>query len=124
MLNIVRAHIQAGIREGLGSQYVLGGTLATFKEAFDTIAMVLNKKPSDKALSKLTLRVATFIFKMKTLIDKKEPTLSMEKYKRIVGKQIIDDRKAVKVLDLKKSPLKKMFEDSYKWLLQEDLLKE
>ena len=122
--DIARAHVEAGSREGLGSQYVLGGTQATFKEAFDTIAIVLNKKPSDKALSKSTLRVATFIFKLKSLINKKEPTLSMEKYKRIVGKQIIDDRKAVKDLDHKRTPLKKMFEDSYTWLMQENLLKE
>jgi len=122
--DIARAHIEAGKREGLGSQYVLGGTQATFKEAFDTIAMVLNKKPLDKALSKSVLRVATFIFKLKSLIDKKEPMLSMEKYKRIVGKQIIDDRKAVKDLDLKRTSLRKMIVDSYQWLLQENLLKE
>lgn len=122
--DIARAHVQAGIREGLGSQYVLGGTQATFKEAFDTIAIVLNKKPLDKPLSKSTLRVATFIFKLKSLIDKKEPTLSMDKYKRIVGEQIIDDRKAVKALDHKRTPLKQMFEDSYQWLLQENLLNE
>jgi len=121
--DIARAHIQAAEKEVVGKQYVLGGTQASFQEAFDTIAMVLNKKPSDKALSKSMLRVATFIFKLKSLIDKKEPMLSMEKYKRIVGKQIIDDRKAVKDLELKKTPLKKMFEDSYRWLLQEDLLK-
>ncbi len=122
--DIARAHVEAGIREGLESQYVLGGTQATFKEAFDTIAMVLNKKPLDKALSKSALRAATFIFKLKSLIDKKEPMLSMEKYKRIVGKQIIDDRKAVKDLDLKRTSLKKMIEDSYQWLLRENLLKE
>lgn len=121
--DIARAHVQAAEKEVVGRQYVLGGTQASFKEAFDTIAMILNKKPSDKALSKSTLRLATFIFKLKSLIDKKEPMLSMEKYKRIVGKQIIDDRKAAKDLDLKKTPLKKMFEDSYRWLLQEDLLK-
>ena len=122
--DIACAHIQAAEKEVVGRQYVLGGTQASFKEAFDTIAMILNKKPSNKALSKSTLRLATFIFKLKSLIDKKEPMLTMEKYKRIVGKQIIDDRKAVKDLDLKKTPLKEMFEDSYRWLLQEDLLKE
>lgn len=122
--DIARAHVQAGIREGLERQYVLGGTQATFKEAFDTIASVLNKKPLDKALSKPMLRAAVFIFQLKSWIDKKEPALSLEKYKRIVGRQIIDDRRAIRDLDHRKTPLKKMFEDSYNWLLQENLLKE
>jgi len=122
--DIARAHVQAGIREGLERQYVLGGTQATFKEAFDTIASVLNKKPLDKPLSKPMLRAAVFIFQLKSWIDKKEPVLSLEKYKRIVGKQIIDDLRAVRDLDHRKTPLKKMFEDSYNWLLQENLLKE
>ena len=122
--DIVRAHIQAAEKETLENQYVLGGTQASFKEAFDTIAMILNKQPSNKALSRLTLRAATYFFILKSLIDKKEPMLTMEKYKRLVGKQIIDDRRAVKDLGLKRSSLKKMFADSYSWLLQENLLKE
>jgi dihydroflavonol-4-reductase len=122
--DIVRAHIQAAEKEGLRNQYVLGGTQATFREAFDTIAELLNKKRLDKALSKSTLRAATYFFALKSLIDKKEPLITLEKYKRLVGRQIIDDRRAVKDLDLKKSPLKKMFADSYAWLVQENLLKE
>jgi len=70
------------------------------------------------------LRAAVFIFQLKSWIDKKEPALSLEKYKRIVGRQIIDDRRAIRDLDHRKTPLKKMFEDSYNWLLQENLLKE
>jgi nucleoside-diphosphate-sugar epimerase len=120
--DIVRAHIRAGEKESVGNQYVLGGTQASFKEAFDTIAVILKKKPCDKALSRSALRAATYFFMLKSLIDKKEPMITMEKYKRLVGKQIIDDRRAVKELDLKRSPLKKMFSDSYNWLLQENLL--
>lgn len=120
--DIARAHVQAAKKEAVGPQYVLGGTQASFRDAFNTIAEVLNKKPIDKGLSKAVLCFAVYLFKLKSFIDKKEPMMTMEKYKRLVGKQIIDDRRAIMDLGLKKAPLKEMFTDSYQWLLQEKLL--
>jgi len=120
--DIVCAHIQAAKKEAVENQYVLGGTQASFKEIFDTIAELLNKKPLDKALSKTKLQAATYLCLLKSLVDRKEPTITMEKYKRLVGKQILDDRRAVRDLNLKKTPLKEMFADSYRWLQQENLL--
>ena len=104
--DIARAHVQAAKKNAAGPQYVLGGTQASFREAFNTIAEVLDKRPIDKALPKAVLRFAVYLFMLKSLIDKKEPMMTMEKYKRLVGKQIIDDRRAVMDLGLRKATLK------------------
>jgi nucleoside-diphosphate-sugar epimerase len=120
--DIIGAHISAAVKPSPGPQYVLGGTQATFKEVFNTIEKMLGKPISNKVLSKTKLRLAMNLFMLKSLFDHKEPLIGPEKYKRLVGKQIIDDSKAVKELVHKKTSLEKMLTDSYKWLEKENLL--
>jgi len=122
--DIIGTHISAAVISSPGQQYVLGGTQASFKEVFNTIQKMLGKPVSNNVLSKAKLRLAMNWFMLKSLFDRKEPLIGPEKFKRLVGKQIIDDRMAVKELCHKKTSLEKMLIDSYKWLEQENLLKE
>ena len=120
--DIVRAHIAAAEVESPLGQYVLGGTPARFTEVFHTIENILGRKHSTKVISKSKLQAAMYLLKLKSWFDHQEPLITEEKYKRLVGTQLCDDRLAQRDLALKKTSLEEMFTDSYQWLLQENLL--
>lgn len=120
--DIVRAHIAAAEIESPRGQYVIGGTPARFEEIFNTIETILGKQHSGKVISKSKLWTAMYLFKLKSWIDKKEPLITQEKYKRLIGTQLCDDRAAIRDLGLKRTSLQQMFTDSYEWLLRENLL--
>ena len=122
MRDVVCAHIAAAEIENPQGQYVIGGTPARFEEIFNTIETILGREHSGKVISKSKLWIATNLFRFKSWIDKKEPLITQEKYKRLIGTQLCDDQAALRDLGLKRSSLQQMFTDSYEWLLQENLL--
>ena len=120
--DIVRAHIAAAEIENPLGQYVLGGTPVSFKEVFQTIENILGRPHSGKVISKSKLKTAMYLLQLKSWFDRQEPMITEEKYKRLVGTQLCDDRLAQRDLALQRTSLEKMFTDSYQWLLQENLL--
>ena len=120
--DVVCAHIQAAEIDNPQGQYVIGGTPARFEEIFNTIETILGREHSGKVISKTKLWTAMNLFKIKSWLDGKEPLITQEKYKRLIGTQLCDDRAAIRDLGLKRSSLQQMFTDSYEWLLQENLL--
>ena len=120
--DIAEAHVAAAEQENPLEQYVLGGTAAGFEEVFAVIEKILGLPHSGRVLSKGKLRAAMQILRVKSWFDGREPLVTLEKYKRLVGTQLCDDRLAVRDLGLKKTSLETMFSDSYRWLKQENLL--
>ena len=122
--DIIRAHIAAAeIDQPLG-QYVLGGTAARFEEIFAVIENLFGRPHSGRVISKNKLQTAMYLFRVKSWFDRKEPLITREKYLRLVGTQLCDDRLAIRDLGLKKTSLEEMFSDSHCWLLKENLLNE
>ncbi len=120
--DIARAHIAAFEQGGTGENYILGGTVASFKEVFQEIEKILGKEPSTKMLTTTKLKLAMYLFQMKSLMDHQEPTVTPAKFKRLVGALICDDSKARQQLNFATVPLRQMLTDSYDWLVRENLL--
>lgn len=96
---------------------------ASFKEVFNEIEKMLGKKPSVKVESKFKLKLATYLFSLKSKIDGKEPLVTPEKHKRLVGSITCNYDKAKNRLNYHTSSLSKMLLDSYVWLKNENLLR-
>ncbi|WP_035218425.1 NAD-dependent epimerase/dehydratase family protein [Desulfatibacillum aliphaticivorans] len=120
--DIAAAHIAAAEHENPEIQYVLGGTPAAFEQVFAVIEKILGMPHSGKLISKNKLKAFTYLLQIKSWFDGKEPLITLEKYKRLVGTQLCHDQLAVHDLGLQKAPLEEMFTDSYHWLRQENLL--
>ncbi len=120
--DVVSAHIAAAEIDNPLGQYVIGGTPTQFEKVFAVIESILGRPHDGKVISKGKLALATQLFKIKSWFDHKEPLVTREKYMRLVGTQLCDDRLAIRDLGLKHAPLEEMFNDSYQWLLRENLL--
>jgi nucleoside-diphosphate-sugar epimerase len=122
--DIVDAHISAVDRGAAGENYLLGGVEASFKQVVDEIRRVAGMPPSGRVLPKLALRVAMVASMVKTRLDHKPPLLTPERYARAVGAVVCNDAKAVRDLGYRRSSLRQMIEDTYRWLEREHLLDE
>lgn len=120
--DIARAHIAAFEKGSTGENYILGGLVASFEEVFHEIGKMLGKGPSEKILSGTKLKLAMYLFLLRSLIDHKEPTITPAKFKRLVGHLICNDDKSRHQLGFVTVTLREMLTDSYDWLLKENLL--
>jgi dihydroflavonol-4-reductase len=120
--DVANAHIVASEKGIPGENYILGGTVASFKEIFNEIEKILGKEPSTEILTRTKLKLAMYLFQLKSLIDHKEPMVTPAKFKRLVGTLTCDDSKARQQLSFATVPLRQMLADSYDWLVRENLL--
>jgi dihydroflavonol-4-reductase len=120
--DIANAHINAVDVGGNAENFLLGGVEASFKEVFNEIERMLGKKLTTTVESKSKIKLAAFIYGIKSKFDGKEPLVTPEKYKRLVGSITCNYNKAKNELDYQTSSLPKMLTDSYEWLKKENLL--
>lgn len=120
--DIVDAHINAVDMGVDGENYLLGGVEASFIEVFNEIEKLLGKEISTSIQPKLKIKLASYIFSLKSKFDGKEPFITYEKYKRLVGRVACNYDKAIRTLDYHTSSINQMINDSYNWLKKENLL--
>jgi dihydroflavonol-4-reductase len=120
--DIVDAHINAVDKGVDGDNYLLGGAETSFKDVFNEIEKLLGKKISTSIQPKWKIKLASYIFSLKSKIDGKEPLVTYEKYKRLVGRVACNYDKAIRTLDYHTSSISQMINDSYSWLKKENLL--
>ena len=117
--DIVAAHCAAVDHGGIGQNFLLGGTEATFLELVNAIQDTLGKPRSTRVMPRGVVRIACWLSMSRSLFDGKEPMLTPEKYRRAVGTIICDCTKAVRELGYRTSPLSSMLADTIAWLRAE-----
>ena len=120
--DVVDAHIAAVERGQSGENYVLGGVQASFKEVVNQIQSILGRPQSRRATPDVLLRVGLWAAEAKSTIDRREPALTPERYRRAVGNLRCDDEKARHELAYRHTDLRTMLTDTIDWLRQEHLL--
>ena len=120
--DIVAAHCAAVDHGGVGENYLLGGTEATFLELVNAIQDILGTPRSTRVTLRGIVRIACGLSMIRSLFDGKEPMLTPEKYRRAVGTIICDCTKATRVLGYRTSPTSSMLADTIAWLRAEDMI--
>jgi dihydroflavonol-4-reductase len=116
--DVVKAHIAAIDVEESGTNFVLGGVEASFREVTNEIEAILGKRGSRRATSRATLRLLLLLSATKALATRTEPELTLAKYQRAVGDLLVDDRKAREILGLERTTLHDMLAETVDWLQQ------
>jgi dihydroflavonol-4-reductase len=116
--DVVKAHIAAIDVEESGTNFVLGGAEASFREVTNEIEAILGKPRSRRATSRATLRLLLLLSAAKAFAARTEPELTLAKYQRAVGDLLVDDRKAREILGLERTTLHDMLAETIDWLQQ------
>jgi dihydroflavonol-4-reductase len=122
--DVVEAHIAAIDVGESGTNFVLGGVEASFREVTYEIEAILGKSRSRRATSRATLRLLLLLSSVKALVTRTEPELTLAKYQRAVGDLLVDDRKAREVLGLERTTLHDMLAETIDWLQQAGTLEQ
>jgi nucleoside-diphosphate-sugar epimerase len=120
----VDAHIAAVDHGAVGENYLLGGDVASFKEVINEIERQMSKPLSTRVTPKAVLWLAMMASDLKSKVDGKEPSLTVERYKRAVAHISCNFDKATRDLGFKVTPLKVTLQATIRWLTDEHLLEE
>ncbi|MFT4123995.1 MAG: NAD-dependent epimerase/dehydratase family protein [Microbacteriaceae bacterium] len=120
--DVVDAHLAAVDAPLDGENVILGGVEATFLEVVRTIAALLGKPEPDRATPRPVLGLAFAATQLTAALTRREPELSLAKYRRATGDLIVDDRLARQVLALGRTPLAVMLGETIQWLRDVHLL--
>lgn len=120
--DVANAHISAYEKGRTGERYILGGEEATFKEIFNCIEKLMNKKESKFIMPKWLLKAVVPFYALQSKLNGKEPILTNEKYIELTIPKHVTSQKAIQELDYKITPLENTIRDSYEWLKAENLL--
>jgi nucleoside-diphosphate-sugar epimerase/quercetin dioxygenase-like cupin family protein len=120
--DVVKAHIAAVDVEESGTNFVLGGVEASFREVTNEIEAILGKPHSRRATSKATLGLLLLLSSGKAVATRAEPEFTLAKYQRAVGDLLVDDRKARQLLGLERTTLHDMLAETIDWLEQVGML--
>ena len=118
----MQAHIAAVERGRPGSNYLLGGVEASFKEVINEIERLLGRPRSRHTTPRAALRLALSAALLKSRIDGSEPVLTPERYRRAVGELRCNDQHAQTELGYRHTPLRAMLVATIEWLRDERLL--
>jgi dihydroflavonol-4-reductase len=118
----VDAHIAAVDRGAAGENYLLGGDEVSFKGVINEIERQLGKPLSTRVTPKAVLWLAMTASELKSKVDGKEPSLTVERYKRAVAHISCNFDKAKRDLGFKVTPLRVTLEATIRWLTDEHLL--
>jgi nucleoside-diphosphate-sugar epimerase len=118
----VNAHIAAVDRGTVGENYLLGGDEASFKEVINEIERQMGKPLSTRVTPTAVLWLAMTASELKSKVDDKEPSLTVERYKRAVAHISCNFDKATRDLGFKVTPLRVTLQATIRWLTDEHLL--
>lgn len=121
--DVAKGHISAFEKGRTGERYLLAGTDASFKEVFNTIQRLMDKKETQFILPKWVMEVVVPFYIMQSKFNGKEPILTPEKVAEMTLPKHVTAKKAMSELDYRITPLETCIRDSYEWLRQENLLK-
>ena len=120
--DVVAAQIAAVEAPLEGENVILGGTEATFLEVVQTISRLLDKPVPARATPRALLGLAFLATELKAAVTRREPELSLAKYRRATGDLLVDDTKGRTILGLGRTPLVDMLVETIQWLREVRLL--
>ena len=120
----VDAHLAAVDHGAVGENYLLGGDEASFQEVINEIERQMGKPLSTRVTPQAVLWLAMMASELKSKLDGKEPTLTVERYKRAVAHISCNFDKAARDLGFKVTPLPVTLQATIRWLTSEHLLVE
>lgn len=119
---VALAHIAAAGRGRVGENYLLGGADATFLEMVRIIGELAGRKVPQRALPAPLVKALARIYAVRGALAGREPDLTPESAALVTARVRVASRKAETELGYQAVPLRRMLEDSYRWLGQEGLL--
>jgi nucleoside-diphosphate-sugar epimerase len=118
---VARAHLEAVTRGGVGENYILAGTDASYAEVCAIAAELLHVSPP-RTLPPWLLRTLGHLNDFVSLFTRKEPDLTAHSAFLVSRHFRADSSKAERELGYKSVPLREMIEDSFRWLKAEALI--
>ncbi len=120
--DVARAHISAVERGRTGENYILGGPLATYAEAFAVVGDLLGHPVNAKTLPAFALKLAASLSELRALPTRTEPDLTREMAALLSADILAQSGKAARELGYASPSLEAMFRDCHDWLRAEGLL--
>jgi nucleoside-diphosphate-sugar epimerase len=119
---VARAHIAAADRGGLGENYLLGGTDASFLELVREIGAATGRDVPARPTPAWLLRTLAALGALRGALSGKPPALTPEAARVATYDTLCDSSKAMRELGLQPVPLREMVADCAAWLATEGLL--
>lgn len=113
---VARAHITAVTQGRTGENYILGGPLATYAEAFAVVGDLLGHPVNAKTLPAFALKIAACLSELKALPTRTEPDLTREMAALLSADIQAQSGKAARELGYESPSLEAMFRDCHDWL--------
>ena len=120
---VAQAHLAAFERGRTGENYILAGTQATYVQAFQIVGRLLGHKVADRPIPATALRFAGWLSEMGARVTHKEPDMTPEMAAMLSLTIRCRSDRAVREIGYKAVPLPVMFEDCYRWMAAEGMLK-
>lgn len=119
---VARAHLAAFEQGGIGENYLLGGTDASFVELVRAIGAALGRTTPARPTPGWILRVLGTFGALQGRLTGRQPVLTPEAALMVTRDVSCDSSKAMRELDYRAVPLGEMVRDCVAWLAMEGLL--
>ena len=119
---VAKAHLAAFKRGRTGENYILGGTDATYLEAFAIVGQLLDHRVPKKPIPALVLQLFGRASDWGSHFTHKEPDMTPELAVLLSSTLLCRSDKAMRELGYQAVPLRTMFEDCYRWMMAEKLI--
>jgi dihydroflavonol-4-reductase len=112
---VAKAHIEAVTKGVPGNCYICAGENISYKELFDLIAEKFDKKAPNFIMKRWMFVAYGYFEQTISMFTNKVPAMDPGNARYMSVNAWYDSSKAVKALDYKIIPVKKMIEDAYNW---------
>jgi nucleoside-diphosphate-sugar epimerase len=119
---VARAHVAAFEHGGLGDNYLLGGTDASFLDLVREIGAAVGRQAPSRPTPAWLLRALGAFGALQSRVTGREPTLTPEAARMVTRDVSCDSAKAMRELGYRAVPLGEMVRDCVAWLATEGLL--
>ena len=119
---VAKAHVAAFAHGRTGENYILGGTQATYVQAFQVVGKLLGRKVADRPIPAPALRLVGWLSDLGSQVTHREPDMTPEMAQMLSLTLRCRSDKAARELEYKSVPLETMFADCYQWLKAEGLV--
>jgi dihydroflavonol-4-reductase len=113
--DVARGHILAAQKGRLGERYILGNTNISFKDFCDLVAEVGGIEAPQRKFSRSTAITMAYLARVVSAINHKPPFIQLAMAKAVGRNAFFDCSRAVKVLGMPQTPLRKTVEKAVKW---------
>lgn len=118
---VARAHITAVTEGRTGENYILGGPLATYAQAFAVVGDLLGHPVKARPLPASVLKLAACLSEVRALPTRTEPALTREMAALLSADIQAQSGKAAREMGYESPSLETMFSDCHDWLVAEGL---